>query len=94
MALLKETPDNIGIQGIIIYNFNGSYKAFDLACPHKPVRSCDKMEFDGSLFLKCPCDDAKFSIYDGSPQSSDVVDFAREYHVQEMGGNQLRITNY
>ena len=93
-GVYKETPSNIGIQGVIIYNFNGTYKAFDLACPHKPVRSCSKMTFDGSLFLTCPCDDARFSIYDGSPQTGEISDFAREYHVEQLGGNQLRITNY
>ena len=90
----KETPSNIGVQGILIYNFNGSYKAFDLACPHLPVNSCAKMEFDGSILLTCTCDDATFSIYDGSPQTNGVANSAREYHVEILGGNQLRITNY
>jgi len=89
-----ETPQNIGVQGIIIYNFNNQYKAFDLACPHYPTGSCDKMTFDGSLYLTCPCDETKFSIYDGASQNENVSQRAREYHVEELGGNQLRITNY
>jgi len=93
-GVFKETPSNIGVKGILIYNFNGTYKAFDLACPHLPVTSCDKMEFDGSILLTCTCDDTKFSIYDGSPQTNGISNSAREYHVEVLGGNQLRITNY
>jgi len=89
----KESPSNIGVKGIIIYNFNNTYKAFDLACPHLAVSSCSKMEFDGSLFLKCLCDDTTFSIYDGSPQSNGASNWAREYKVQVLGGNRLQITN-
>lgn len=89
----KETPENIGVKGILIYNFNGSYKAFDLACPHLDPTTCAKMTFDGSLFLECPCDDARFSIYDGSPQTDGINYRAREYHIVRLNNTQLRITN-
>jgi nitrite reductase/ring-hydroxylating ferredoxin subunit len=93
-GVYKETPPEIGVQGIIIYNFNGTYKAFDMACPHLAVNSCSKMTFDGALWLKCPCDEEKFSIYDGSARSGSISNLAREYHVQVLGTNQLHITNY
>jgi len=87
-----ETTD-YGIKGVLIYNFNSSFKAFDLACPHLDPATCTKMTFDGSLFLKCPCDEAKFSIYDGSPQTNGINYRAREYHVEKLSETQLRITN-
>lgn len=85
--------DNYGLKGIVIYNFNGNYKAFDLACPQIPLSTCSRMTFDGSLFLNCPCDEAKFSIYDGSPQTDGVSYWAREYYVVKLSNSQLRITN-
>jgi len=84
---------NYGVRGILIYNFNGSFKAFDLACPHLAPTDCSKMTFDGSLFLECHCDDSKFSIYDGSPQTNGVDNWAREYHVEKLDATHLRITN-
>ncbi len=88
------TPSNIGVQGIIIYNFNNQYKAFDRACPHLSPGSCAQMEFDGTFYLVCPCDNAEFSIYDGSAQNENISQRAREYHVQNLGDNRLKITNY
>ncbi len=88
-----ETPVDVGVQGILIYNMNNRYKAFDLACPHYTPGSCGQMTFDGSLFLECPCDQTHFSIYDGASQNENVPQRAREYFVEVMGGNQLRITN-
>lgn len=85
--------DDYGIKGVLIYNFNGSYKAFDLACPHLDPATCQKMSFDGALFLECFCDDSKFSIYDGSPQTNGVEYWAREYHVTKLNDINLRITN-
>ncbi|UMB60085.1 phosphoribosylaminoimidazole carboxylase [Lutibacter sp. A80] len=83
-----------GIQGIIIQNIGiGSppYKAFELACPNYDCNS--PMEFDGSLKLKCPCDDSEYSIYDGSPQTEGNIHFAREYKVTQSGSS-LNITNF
>ncbi len=85
--------NDYGVQGVLIYNFNGSYKAFDLACPHLDPLSCQKMSFDGSLFLECHCDDSRFSIYDGSPQTNGVGNWAREYHVVVIDGTNLKVTN-
>lgn len=88
----KETT-SYGVKGVLIYNFNGSFKAFDLACPHLDPATCSKMTFDGSLFLTCPCDAARFSIYDGSPQTNGINYRAREYHVERLNDSQLRISN-
>ena len=81
-----------GIKGILILN-NGltpKYKAFERACPNY---DCDKaMTFDGSLKLKCSCDESEYSILDGSPQTSGNSYFAREYKVNVVGTS-LIITN-
>jgi len=89
------TPDGAvgyGIKGIFIYRSNSRYYAYERACPHKGIDECDPMTFDGS-YLVCPCDDAKFNFLNGGG-SSTVSYRAREYHVEEINANTLRITNY
>lgn len=82
------------IQGIIIQNTgigNPSFKAFERACPNYDCSI--PMVFDGSLKLKCSCDNSEYSIYDGSPQTSGNRHFAREYRVVK-SGSALIITNF
>ncbi len=83
-----------GIQGIIIQNTgigNPPYKAFERACPNYDCTT--PMVFDGSLKLKCPCDQSEYSIYDGSPQTAGNNHFAREYRVTKSGST-LNISNF
>ncbi len=86
-------PDK-GIRGVIVFN-NGldNYVAFDLACPHIPLQDCSTMTFNqGDLFMKCICDDEKFSKLDGSPLNPNITYAARMYLV-EKSGNSLFIHN-
>lgn len=86
---------NGGIKGIIIQNTgigNPPYKAFDRACPNNDCQT--PMNFDGSLKLKCPCDNSEYSIIDGSPQTSGNKHFAREYKVFVINSATLKITNF
>jgi nitrite reductase/ring-hydroxylating ferredoxin subunit len=85
---------NGAIQGIIIQNTgvgNPSFKAFERACPNYDCKI--PMTFDGSLKLKCSCDNSEYSIYDGSPQTAGNIHFAREYRVTKSGST-LNITNF
>jgi len=84
---------NGGIKGILVLNtgLTPTYKAFDRACPNNDCSS--PMTFDGSLRMKCPCDDSEYSILDGSPQTSGNSHFAREYKVNEINPSTLIITN-
>lgn len=84
-----------GLRGIIIQNTgigNPPYKAFDRACPNNDCNL--PMVFDGSLKLKCPCDNSEYSIIDGSPQTAGNNQFAREYRVSVINSNTLNITNF
>ena len=86
---------NGGLKGIIIQNTgtgNQPYKAFDRACPNNDCSS--PMTFDGSLKLKCSCDDSEYSIIDGSPQTAGSTHFAREYRVVLINNTTLNITNF
>ncbi|WP_298368516.1 hypothetical protein [uncultured Lutibacter sp.] len=82
------------IQGIVIQNTgigNPPYKAFERACPNYDCSN--PMTFDGSLKMKCSCDNSEYSIFDGSPQTSGNIHFAREYRVTK-NGSSLNITNF
>ncbi len=85
------TSAEYGFKGILVYNKNGNYVAFDRACPHYAVNDCLAMTFDG-LYLKCACDNSTFNILNGGT-SAQVNYQAREYHVQA-NGNILIITSY
>lgn len=81
-----------GIAGIIIYNYNGNeFLAWEAACPHITPSACSQMKIEGVLMV-CPCDDSKFSILDGSPQSNTPYP-ARQYRVVK-NGDILLITNF
>lgn len=86
---------NGGIKGIVIQNTgigNPPYKAFDRACPNNDCAT--PMNFDGSLKLKCPCDNSEYSIIDGSPQTTGNIHFAREYKVIVLNESTLNIRNF
>lgn len=83
-----------GINGILIQStgLTPPYKAYDRACPNNDCTSA--MVFDGSLKMKCPCDNSEYSIIDGSPQTAGNSHFAREYRVTEINPLTLNITNF
>ena len=86
---------NGGIKGIVVQNTgvgNPPYKAFDRACPNNDCAA--PMNFDGSLKLKCPCDNSEYSIIDGSPQTAGNSHFAREYKVIVLSSSTLNIRNF
>jgi len=84
---------NKGIRGVIVFNNGLDYTAFDLACPHIPLQNCSTMSFSQTdLYIKCPCDDEKFSKIDGFPQNSEIKQSARSYIVSK-NGNTLFVRN-
>ena len=86
---------NGGLRGILVLNTGigtPPFKAFDRACPNNDCSA--PMDFDGSLKMKCTCDDSEYSIIDGSPQTSGHKQFAREYKVNVSGGSILNIRNF
>ena len=86
---------NGGLRGILVLNTGigtPPFKAFDRACPNNDCPA--PMNFDGSLKMKCTCDDSEYSIIDGSPQTSGHKQFAREYKVNVSSGSILNIRNF
>ncbi len=86
--------DEEGVNGLVIVHKGGKtapYKVFDRACPDNTCAK--KMVFDGSLKLKCECDNVEYSIYDGSPQDEKHTRFAKEYRVR-VSNFYIHVTNY
>jgi len=83
-----------GLRGILVLNtgLTPLYKAYERACPNNDCSS--PMIFDGSLKMKCPCDNSEYSIIDGSPQTAGNLHFAREYRVNQINPSTINITNF
>lgn len=87
-----ETFANQGLRGVVIFRRNiDLFVAFDLACPHIELQDCSTMTV-GALFMTCPCDNERFQLTDGAPESGEVNESAIFYNVTK-NGDILRITN-
>jgi nitrite reductase/ring-hydroxylating ferredoxin subunit len=83
---------NGGTKGIVIYRFGNSYRAFSRECP---IQACvNKMIVVNDIKLQCPCDDAEFSILDGSPQTAGVSKSVCEFKVNQLSSSVLNVTNF
>ena len=87
---------NGGSRGIIVYRKGiDEFVAFDRHSPVDPDGICDFPFFPGAenfLLLKDTCNNASFSMYDGSPVSNSAFGL-RQYAVQFNGSNLVRIYN-
>lgn len=83
---------NGGPRGLILYNFGTTYKAFSRECPHLSCTS--KLIVENDIKMVCPCDDAVFSIIDGSPQTDGATQAVCEFRVIEVSSTILKITNF
>ena len=87
---------NGGSRGIIVYRKGiDEFVAFDRHSPADPDGTCllplypDEQNF---LQLKDSCNNAVFSLYDGSPVSNSIYGL-RQYATQFNGNNLLRVYN-
>lgn len=87
---------NGGSRGIIVYRKSiDEFVAFDRHSPMDPEGTCPLPlypDFNNFLELKDSCNNAVFSLYDGSPVSNSQFGL-RQYATQFNGSNLLRIYN-
>jgi nitrite reductase/ring-hydroxylating ferredoxin subunit len=83
---------NGGTKGLVIYNFNNSFRAFSRECPN--LDCSNRMIVENDTRIICPCDDAEYSILDGSPINSEASKSVCEFRVVEVGSSALNITNF
>ena len=56
---------NFGAKGIIVMKTGeGTYTAFDAACPNQPLNSCTAMTIDG-IYAVCSCDKTQYNLFTG-----------------------------
>lgn len=87
---------NAGSKGVIVYHRGvNDFVAFDRHSPADPEGSCGTPltpDTSNFLLLLDVCNDAQFSLYDGSPIKN--CDYGlRQYATSWNGGDQLRIYN-
>jgi nitrite reductase/ring-hydroxylating ferredoxin subunit len=83
---------NGGPKGTVVYNFNNSFRAFSRECPNLDCNN--RMTVENDTRITCPCDDAEYSILDGSPINSEATKSVCEFRVVEAGSNSLNIINF
>lgn len=87
---------NGGSRGIIVYRKAiDEFVAFDRHAPSDPEGSCPMALYpDDQNFLQLidSCNNAVFSLYDGSPVSNSIFGL-RQYATQFNGNNLLRVYN-
>ncbi|KAF2329545.1 MULTISPECIES: Rieske (2Fe-2S) protein [Flavobacterium] len=56
---------NYGAKGIIVMKTGeGTFTAFDAACPNQALTSCTAMTIDG-IYAVCPCDKTQYNLFTG-----------------------------
>jgi hypothetical protein len=87
---------NGGSRGIIVYRKGiDEFIAFDRHSPADPNATCPQPLYPDNqnfLQLKDTCNNAIFSLYDGSPVSNSIYGL-RQYATQFNGNNLLRVYN-
>jgi Rieske Fe-S protein len=98
-SIIKDERNYYGYGGLIIYRVDhGYFRAYDLACTHKPEKKCLlKRDKDFDTLFKCPCCGSQFMI---DNISGDVTVFngpakwpLKEYRTSYKPPNQLRVYN-
>lgn len=80
---------NYGAKGLIIMKIGeGSYNAFDAACPNQALSSCVAMTIDG-INAVCSCDKTSYSLFTGLGDKEYPM---KQYRI-DVAGNVLRVYN-
>lgn len=87
-VMLIDMP-NAGIRGVILYNSGSGYLAYDAACPNQYLETCSTLKLLG-IEITCPCDNAKYSIFNGS---SPGLQYPLKQYRTEVNGKIVRVFN-
>ena len=82
----------IGINGIIVANTGSGFVAFEASCPNQALSNCSMIGTDGGMIVTCPCDNVKYSLFDGSGMTP--VEFQlKPYRVSQTSPTTIRVFN-
>jgi len=80
---------NYGAKGIIVMKTGeGTYTAFDAACPNEPLTSCVAMTIDG-IYAVCSCDKTSYNLFTGLGGQEYPM---KQYRV-ELSGTSVHVYN-
>jgi len=80
---------NYGAKGIIVMKTGeGTYTAFDAACPNQPLTSCVAMTIDG-IYAVCSCDKTSYNLFTGLGGQEYPM---KQYRV-ELSGTSVHVYN-
>jgi nitrite reductase/ring-hydroxylating ferredoxin subunit len=80
---------NYGAKGIIVMKTGeGTYTAFDAACPNEPLTSCVAMTIDG-IYAVCSCDKTSYNLFTGLGGQEHPM---KQYRV-ELSGTSVHVYN-
>lgn len=87
-----------GYKGLLIYRRFGNgnsedFVAFDRTCPNHIENTCGIIEVENdNIWVRCPCDDRQYLLFDGTPANNNPSQPLRQYRVQFFGST-LRVFN-
>ena len=84
-----------GINGILLFNLNGTYFAWEASCPNHPIRSCSRLDIKGVL-AECGCEGYQYSLAIGqllNPEESTKNPYPMLPYRVNQSGNTLYISN-
>jgi nitrite reductase/ring-hydroxylating ferredoxin subunit len=83
--------NDIGIKGVIIFNTGSQFLAWEASDPNHYPSSCSTME-PNQFTCSCPCEENKYSLYDGQLISGEGNYTLKPYHLT-VNGNILFVYN-
>ena len=85
-----------GINGILLFNLNGTYLAWEASCPNHPVKNCSKLNLKGVL-AECDCEGFRYSLAVGqllNPDENTTLNFPLMPYRINQSGNTLYISDW
>ena len=83
----------LGVKGVILFNLNNNYLAWEASCPNEKPSDCSTMEIQG-LQAECKCNSNLYSLANGQPLKINTNNsFPMVAYFTEKSGNSLRIYN-
>ncbi len=81
----------VGIKGVIIFNTGSQFLAWEASDPNHYPSSCSTMQ-PNQFTCSCPCEENKYSLYDGQIIEGEGNYTLKPYHVS-VNGQSLFIYN-
>ncbi len=85
--------NGLGLKGVILFNLNNNYIAWEASCPNHQPSSCSTMVVEG-VQTKCNCESNIYSLANGQILSNNTKDsYPLVMYFTEKSGSNLRIHN-